>query len=133
MVRCSNTLASNNKTKMTTPSDLQLQLALAKMLPEKIRVREYKCKCDWCIENYPDGSTDFYWEESRIKDTEWLHICWLVEQTLNDTIHEKFRAHLSILTSNPFPSSKDKYRHYTTASWQQRAQALCKVKEIEIC
>lgn len=49
-------------------SDLELQIELAKMIPEKI---------------YGGVSFPFYWIVDKIprdliRDTEWLHACWLI-------------------------------------------------------
>jgi hypothetical protein len=73
-----------------TYTDTQLQLALAKMLPEKIfivetendsryyRSIEYFKWRDTNNSEYPDD-----WFE--VRETEWLHVCWLVEDGLSDT------------------------------------------------
>lgn len=84
-------------------TDEQLKVALAKMLPETV------CYCSpqgtrglhWL----PRNNTDLY--HYSVRDTELLHLCWLVEDYGCDTV--------------PF-----------NASWQQRVVALAKAKEIEI-
>jgi hypothetical protein len=101
------------------PTDKQLQLALAKMLPELI----------WVADN-----RNVYWEyqpkqsskvSRAIHDSEWLHVCWLIEQTLTRQEKRMFTNELQVICqSDPFTS--------VSASWQQRAIALAKIKGIEI-
>lgn len=100
-------------------NDTQLQLALAKMLPEKIKIRLL------------DGVVTIHWIvansiSSEIKGTEWLHVCWLVEQELSRNDHDHFLRALQIVTTE----EPNWFRACTSASWQQRALALCKVKGI---
>lgn len=97
---------------MKNPTDEQLKLCLAKMLPEKIKPTP-NGSCWWWDE---DGTTN---DRNDVRESEMLHVCWLVEQTLEPT------------TQLPI------YKHHileggATASWQQRALALCKVKGIEV-
>ena len=95
-----------------TYTDNQLKQALAKMLPDFIAIGE-------------EG--DFFWHSTDRKynlvlDTELLHICWLIEETLNtDEIH----IHKLRLLTNGYWMS-------IHASWQQRTIALAMVKGIEI-
>lgn len=106
---------------MTTiiPTDAQLKQALAKMLPEKV-----KMALDW-------GDVDsLQWIESgykhatsrRVLDTELLHLCWLMEETLSPS---QAQAYYQMLPAN----SVGNQAH---ATWQQRVIALAKVKGIEI-
>ena len=91
-----------------TYTDEQLKQALAKMLPDQISFRQFK-----------DDNAEFgylYWKDknqhpiqSEVRDTELLHLCWLVEKELP-------------------PSSECDYFD----TWQQRVVALAKVKGIEI-
>ena len=92
-------------------NDEQLQLALAKMLPDKITI----------------GCDVFYWISKtdtcfcRVIDTEWLHVCWLVEQLLNVRERCLFTEELGgVLNQTQFSLANK--------TWQQRAEALCKVK-----
>lgn len=92
-------------------TEQELQLALTSMLSKKI-----------------------YRMHSQIKFTEWLYICYLVEQSLTDEekknyISVIFNLHLqggsldgSDMVKNWFPT--------ICLSWQERAEALCKVKGI---
>jgi hypothetical protein len=118
-------------------TDHELQLFLAKMLPEKLG--EFPAYG-------PSEAFFFWWKDdahkelgSPIKDTEWLHVCWLVEQTLNDNQYEKFEMFVDDLVCEahqlkqplmpefPVPVAKG-YLRLTSLSWQQRAAALKKVK-----
>jgi hypothetical protein len=103
------------------PTDKQLQLALAKMLPEKLHWNKSHNKGMW---NRPYGDGE------EIKETEWLHVCWLIEKSLPLDKRDEYHWRLGELTE------KDRMapRYWTNlnASWQQRAVALAKVKGIEI-
>ncbi len=58
-------------------NDQQLQLALAKMLPDRVHT---------CGKGFRWwGMTPDWRNNEIIHDTEWLHVCHLVEQTLNGT------------------------------------------------
>jgi len=114
------------------PNEQQLKLALAKMLPEKI-----------CLgQGAAVGETLFYWHNSeteyrgpeqdevlpQIRDTELLHVCWLVEETLDKDQARDY----TYLISN-FDEAKvaaDWYPWHTP--WQRRAEALAKVKGINL-
>lgn len=100
-----------------TPTDTQLKQALAKMLPEQVKIERA----------IPNG-THLYWENGNfIKNTELLHLCWLVEQELikSKTLEEQQDYHYT-LRGVVAPSWA------MSASWQQRTTALAKVKGIEI-
>lgn len=96
--------------------DQKLRLALAKMLPNRIGFT----------------GSHFYWCEvtpdaSRIQDTEWLHICWLVEQAFSVDEAREYHKQLQVVGQHmPYNA------WLWNCSWQQRAQALCKVKGIDI-
>lgn len=118
-------------------SNQQLQLALAKMLPETLRGYN-DCVC-WLTGG---GSSTPHWvaRNHPVEDTEWLHICWLVEQTLTAKQEEVYVERLSGLImegvysdedARYWKSNLDSMRATYRASWQQRAEALCKVKGIE--
>lgn len=94
----------------------QLQLAMAKMLPEKVRINHEGTAC-W-IDRL------IIQEPREVYDTEWLHVCWLVEQQLNDFNKKQFRNELVKICG--IESSRD-INCGISASWHQRAEALCKV------
>jgi hypothetical protein len=97
-------------------TDTQLKQALAKMLPEKCYMTDNKLLA---------------WNEARlfpllqpqdlhgriVLDTELLHLCWLVNDTLS--LHDWYEV-CEILEG------------LIWSSWQQRVKALANVKGIEI-
>ncbi len=94
-----------NKTK----TDQELQLLLAKMLPKEVSV---------------GGNGLVYWNDwshkkfATVEETEWLHVCWLVEQTL-----DRSQRHQYMFEELP----ADEWDQ-VSATWQQRAMALATVK-----
>ena len=114
------------------PTNQQLKLALARMLPEKIQIfkplDQRPAFFAWYDE---EGDTSNY-----INDTEWLHVCWLVEQTLDKTqqLHYIERLVWMLDPNDAWPEvlTVSKGWFFLNATWQQRAEALCRVKGIEI-
>jgi hypothetical protein len=98
-------------------TDEQLKQALAKMLPEKIRwnITGWQgINLVWQAIYEPQGC----WKNDEpVLDTELLHICWLVADTLS--LNELYECD-KILES------------LIWATWQQRVKALAKVKGIKI-
>ena len=99
---------------MTT--DTQLKQALAQMLPDKLRNNFARDNIVW---------TDT-WKD--VLDSELLHLCWLVEETL---LGSELQAYYDALKDSErgTPSEASLWIHH--AIWQQRVDALCKVKGIE--
>lgn len=100
-------------------TDQELQIELVKMLPEKVKSETHY--------GYP-GSVRFYWNDTTnngtdILDTEWLYVCWLIEQELPFDKHLEFRSQLWLDTK----TGQD-----VSASWQKRAATLIKVKEMKV-
>ena len=86
-------------------TDKQLKQALAKMIPTKVNYND-------CGEN----DIAFSWKDGTpILDTELLHLCWLVENTLTRSKECDYFVSLSM-----------------RSSWQQRVEALAEVKGIDI-
>jgi len=120
-------------------TDTQLQLALAKMLPEgTLDFGEYYTDP---VSKKQTGMYWFHWRGEQyecrdVKETEWLHVCWLVEQTLIPTRRGQYNAELSLIVCTRCLSSAVKEPEYIynllNASWQQRAEALAKIKGINI-
>lgn len=103
----------------------KLKLALAGMLPYKI------CNQHGEVHWWNENGTVGY----RVCSTEWLHLCWLVEETLDDAQYELFCHSLSETewdTPRWFKSTLPASMLRTSSSWQQRAQALCKVKGLSL-
>lgn len=94
-------------------TDKELQIELAKMLPEMINIgssRNALAPC-WAM-------------GMEIADTEWLHVCHLVEQTLGDDNSLYGR----VCYANVLMGICKTHAACVFASWQQRAQALVVVK-----
>jgi len=102
--------------------DQQLQLALAKMLPKELVEKDNEV-LGWHIAwrgNAPN---------SKVRESEWLHVCWLVEQEfVSIKQQDNYRDELCEI----FYKHNPQHTQICSASWQQRAEALCKVKGIEI-
>lgn len=105
-----------------TPSSLpQLQLELAKLLPDKLYFKfDFRTPC-W------KGN------ETMVLDTEWLYICHLIEQGMTE--HEKMNYGLEIarLLGCCEPQDvEEQFFNAIYAPWPLRAQAILKVKGITI-
>ena len=106
-----------------TYTEKQLKQALAKMLPDQISFRQFK-----------DDNAEFgylYWKDknqhpiqSEVRDTELLHLCWLVEETLTEYKSADYAELLRPIAEN--------YKLLYHATWRQRVVMLAKVKGIEI-
>lgn len=100
-------------------TDTQLKQALAKMLPEKV---EYNHGClIWNKRDQHDRIVD-------VLDTELLHLCWLVEESMSIGQRMQMRHHLT----GERPLKRGYGEKVCHATWQQRVVALVKVKGIEI-
>jgi hypothetical protein len=114
-------------TKPMTPTDQQLKQALAKLADEYVSP----------IRNTVSEETEYWWKghgrAGPVKDTELLHLCWLVEATLTKQWHNYVVALAKVIAR---AESNEKVSVPTNvlinSSWQQRTIALCKVKGIEI-
>jgi hypothetical protein len=115
---------------MTTYTDNQLKQALAKMLPEQLEWRE------WEDPTHPDNpviatSCALCWDRGNpVLDTELLHICWLIEQSIPSSAFSTALMHV-IQDETCWPAVESRYAT-ASASWQQRTIALAKVKGVEI-
>jgi len=97
-------------------TDEQLKWALAKMLPQQINCRAVKDDSRlYCFLYWKDKNQHPL--QSEVRDTELLHLCWLVEETLDFQHNLKYYKLIKLDTH---------------ASWQQRVEALAKVKGIEV-
>ena len=105
-------------------TDTQLKQALAKMLPQ----------CFFENGELYIFDADFAGLDGhrQVCETELLHLCWLVEETLfrNTADWAGYRNMIIQIVAktshNTFPSV------YLHASWQQRVESLAEVKGIEI-
>lgn len=96
-----------------TYTDTQLKQALAKMLPERVYIGLVTRELEW-----HDNDKCY----RPVLDTELLHLCWLVEETLTPPQAQNY---FQMLPAN----SVGNQAH---ATWQQRVIALAKVKGVEI-
>ena len=104
-------------------TDNQLKAALAKMLPDKLKFVPYGRKekrIRWILQE----------SSEPVRDTELLHLCWLVEETLTSN---EVADYTEIFCNFEAPN-KGKLVECMSfhASWQQRVEALAKVKGIKI-
>ena len=109
-------------------TDIQLKLALEKMLPEKIVFRQF-------TEDFGYNSS-LYWKnknqfEHEVLDTELLHLCWLVETALTPKEQDNYIELLAPFCKEYSSNTEEGWLlvHHT---WQQRVIALAKVKRIEL-
>lgn len=95
--------------------EAKLKLALAGMLPKKIIVN-------------PAGLFGFFWNDktSAILDTEWLHVCHLVEQTLSEEERLSYLDELGECYGGRYVFE------WVNSPWPLRAHALCIVKGVEV-
>lgn len=117
---------------MNTPTDTQLKQALAVMLPDVIEIRLNPDYTFYQIQWKNTHNKDY------VRDTELLHLCWLVEETL-DTIGDlseppelretEANQYVDILC---FGDGNGLIWSMIHATWQQRVIALAKVKGITI-
>lgn len=91
-------------------TDDELKLRLSRLLPEKIDFRRGRYR--WLEAD----------DERRVRDTEWQHVCWLIEQTFTSKTNEYARYVDSLTKLTNFDPVR--------ASWQQRAEVLWAVKGI---
>jgi len=109
-----------------TPTDTQLKQALAKMLPKKVKImmannstEQFLC---WLSET-DQGFSGF------VLDTELLHLCWLVEETLTRLQCTNYSEELLACHPEVATKADEFFWHFT---WQQRTTALAKVLGVEI-
>lgn len=106
-------------------TDTQLKQALAKMLPDDLYVTIDGIDLLWSnvSERCNKDRRGCY-----VLDTELLHMCWLVEQSLfpGTPLHDDYLHELKQVCD------PEDYASSVGASWQQRVIALAKVKGIEI-
>ena len=107
-------------------TDKQLREALSKMLPKKtVQLVPYGREDNLILCWDLDG------ESEPVRNTELLHLCWLVEEGLKE---EEQSAYIHKIYQMQSLKNKAKWKiHYDChATWKQRVKALAKVKGIEI-
>ena len=129
--------ASGQLTKNKQITDTSLKQTLAKMLPEELT-------WEFQILFWKNKQNDVMLRDPCVLDTELLHLCWLVEETLEPAqcsqYAEVLANKLEIVDDGWYGGwyggwSINWYEVATmaNATWQQRTIALAKVKGIEIC
>ena len=119
------------KETMNTPTDTQLRQALAKMLPDAQAIDEVEGLTFTRLEPNGDLLT------STVLDTELLHLCWMVEETLNPSVESEivsddpniWRDYVKSLDALCCENGGQTCMH---ATWQQRTIALAKTRGGEI-
>lgn len=109
-------MITKNSTCMTY-TDEQLKRALAKLLPEQIFLVGEKLHWRATAEHCGRFALD----------TELLHICWAIEQTLSDSELDQYGEYLEA-SMDYMP----KHLCFIRAPWQKRIPALAKIKGIEL-
>lgn len=107
-------------------TDTQLKKALAKMLPDTVELCKYTETLSWGL--LDNGDDDY------VKNTELLHLCWMVEETITnpDTCVEYFDNLIKAIRNTNTNLSTSINAWSIHATWQQRIIALAKVKGVEI-
>jgi hypothetical protein len=101
-------------------TDTQLKQSLAKMIPGQLYFNTgSQCLC-WISKQSVCGT--------YVLDTELLHLCWLVGETLSDDQFSRYAWELL----DGVEGKKLECRAYLHSTWQQRTIALAEVKGIEI-
>ena len=121
-------------------TDEQLKKSLAKMLPEEISYLEviaYESGKAVCLLQW--GAK---WNDERnfmVQNTEFLHLCWLVEETLSNIEKQKYGELLQDSMNETVVGYVPDYHrnlrglaNVAHATWKQRVIALAVVKKIEI-
>lgn len=103
----------------------KLKLALARMLPEKICI-QVESQPSW----FEVSSDGIRWSGRPVQDTEWLHVCWLIEEKHKDEDQKNYLANEETIVTALQKVTGGEYFLCYHATWQQRAEALCKVKGI---
>lgn len=104
-------------------TDEQLKLALVKMMPEKLIILSSlntPAYVAWKV---------CFRHSSKVQETEWLHVCWLIEQELDNNqtwLFERALKQVCLFDD----TNKKGIQTECSASWQQRAIALAQVKGI---
>ncbi len=86
-------------------TDDELKQLLAKMLPIYIQ---------------QDGNAIVWKNDQEVQDSELLHVCWLIEQTLTANQKSEYVMYLRDSTTCNWDM--------VTAPWQRRTMALAQVK-----
>lgn len=118
---------------MNEPTEQELKIGLAKLLYDKIHISEAAQK----------GCYNFFWYNDsvivnehkdflpQIRDTEWLHIVHLIEETFVHKFGEQQAMYLIALRDVVYSTKHSGIPielAMTHATWQERAKAILKIK-----
>lgn len=111
---------------MSEANDPKLKLAMAKLLPEKIRIES---------KHFGGWDNVFIWIETgkEILETEWLYVMHLVEKTLTYQQMQEYvaRLHSKLRTTNMVLTNENQF-NCINADFNSKATAMCKVKGITL-
>ena len=98
-----------------------LKLELSKLLSDKMLIKTWTSSTLGEI-------TYICWKSNnnQVSDSEWLYVCSLLEQQMNDMEADKYLEYLEELF---FHGEKGYDRDLFRATWQQRAEAILKLKQ----
>lgn len=99
--------------------ELRLKLALAKLLPDDIEITDL-VNFRWKLGPYAG---------ELLRDTEWLHVCWMFEKKMYQGEFEKYRHRLGEICYDK--SIIEHTRIWQSAPWHHRAEAILNVNLIE--
>jgi hypothetical protein len=107
----------------------KLKLAMARLLPEKIRINTTPTEDTWYqwIELPPQD-----YHERTVWETEWLYVMQLVEQSLDESDKDWYCEQLRQVITHTKMFIHEECKAMLFATFNQRATAMCKVKGIEI-
>lgn len=117
--------------KQPEPDIQTMRLAVARMLPNEIKIES-----GYTYDPKSDVATSCEWGAwldtgRQINDREWLHVCWLAEQTLDDGNYPDFMRWIaSLAVGNTCSGARDS--DLTSAPVNHRLEALCRVKNPEM-
>lgn len=121
---------------MQTENDPKLKLAMAKLLPDLLEIRTVSpCAIG---ANQKDTYQVVWWrgKATALLETEWLYVMHLVEQKLSEQKGElkKYLYQLEMtipVSGSEVRTSREQFK-YVTATFNQRATAMCHVEGIDI-
>lgn len=107
-------------------TDTQLKAVLAKMLPEILAF-------EFDLLFWKHKQNQEILRDPTVLDTELLHLCWMVEESLNEADCREYAALLALKRGLDYARTH-RVQDYSTlfSTWQQRVIALAKVKGIKV-
>lgn len=108
---------------MKNPTIDEMKLLVAGMIPEHLHIRGTNA-C-WRINEKAAGRA--------VVETEWLHVCWLAEESLSDDECRTYGQILEMMVSKEPADWASRGKPYAAtyafhATVEQRLEALCRIK-----